>query len=172
MRILAVLSLAICASAQTSPFTIDQVLGFSFPTDLTAAPVGGKVAWVSNTRGVRNILVAEPPLYQARKITSYTADDGQELQQLRWTPDASAIVYVRGGTANPESNPKGVSEEVCIAALDQTSPRRIGEGHDPAVSPRGDHIAFIRGGQVWWSKAPDAPVPAFHARGSASRPTW
>jgi len=172
MRVLAVLSLAICAFAQTSPFTIDQVLGFSFPTDLTAAPVGGKVAWVSNTRGVRNILVADPPLYQARKITTYTADDGQELQQLRWTADASAIVYVRGGAANPESNPKGVSEEVWIAALDGTSPRRIGEGHDPAISPRGDHIAFIRGGQVWWSKALDAPVPAFHARGSASRPTW
>jgi dipeptidyl aminopeptidase/acylaminoacyl peptidase len=172
MRILAVLSLAICASAQTPPFTIDQVLAFSFPTDLTASPVGGRVAWVSNTRGVRNILVAEPPLYQARKITTYTADDGQELQQLRWTPDASAIVYVRGGAANPESNPKGASEEVWTAALDGTSPRRIGEGHDPAVSPKGDHIAFIRGGQVWWSKTPDAPAPAFHARGSASRPTW
>ena len=116
---------AFCAFAQSAPFTLDQVMGFSFPTELTAAPAGGKVAWVANTRGVRNIMMAEPPRYDAHKITAYTADDGQELQQLRWTPDANAIVYVRGGTANPDSNPKGVSEDVWIAGLDHSADRKI-----------------------------------------------
>jgi hypothetical protein len=31
-----------------------------FPTDLTAAPSGGRVAWVSSNSGVPNILIAEP----------------------------------------------------------------------------------------------------------------
>jgi hypothetical protein len=110
MRWLPALLFSIAASAQPAPFTLDQALGAAFPTELTAAPSGGKVAWVSNARGVRNIMLAEPPAYQARKITNYAQDDGQELQDLRWTPDASAIVYVRGGTANPDLDPSGASE--------------------------------------------------------------
>ena len=77
MRWLPALLFSIAASAQPAPFTLDQVLGAAFPTELTAAPSGGKVAWVSNARGVRNIMVAEPPAYQARKITNYAQDDGQ-----------------------------------------------------------------------------------------------
>ncbi|MBZ5623656.1 MAG: prolyl oligopeptidase family serine peptidase [Acidobacteriia bacterium] len=177
MRLLAALAFALGASAQQVPFTLDQVLGFSFPTELTAAPAGGKVAWVANARGVRNIVVAEPPRYEARKITAYTEDDGQELQQLRWTPDANAIVYVRGGSANPDLNPVGVSEDVWMAGLDHSAPRKIGEGRDPAISPQGDLIAFTRSGQVWWAPVTKVPGPAsstqaFKARGNCSRPTW
>jgi len=101
MRTLAALTIALAASGATPPFTLDQVLSSAFPTALTAAPAGGKLAWVSNAQGVRNIMLAEPPAYQARKITAYTADDGQEMQSLAWTPDASAIVYVRGDSAKP-----------------------------------------------------------------------
>jgi len=46
MRILPLLAAVCCASAQQSPFTLEQVLSASFPTELTAAPAGGKVAWV------------------------------------------------------------------------------------------------------------------------------
>src|SRR3954454_758759 len=100
MRLLAGLAAVVCACAQRPTFTLDQVLGAPFPSELTAAPSGAKVAWISNARGVRNILVAEAPTWQARKITAYTADDGQELSEPQWTPDASAIVYVRGMGAN------------------------------------------------------------------------
>src|SRR5664280_74592 len=135
MRILNVLAITLSAYAQQPPFTLDQVLSSRFPTALTAAPAGGKVAWVSNARGVRNIMVAEPPGYQARKITAYTADNGQEMGNLVWTPDASAIVYVRGDGANrageypnPALDPNGVAQDVWIVALDGAAPRKIGEG--------------------------------------------
>ncbi|HLK66441.1 MAG TPA: prolyl oligopeptidase family serine peptidase [Bryobacteraceae bacterium] len=174
MRILAGLLLAACGCAQTAPFTIDQILGFSFPTDLTAAPVGGKVAWVSNLRGVRNIMVAEPPRYAARALTDFQKDDGQEIQQLRWTADAHAIVYVHGGSANPDLNPSGVSEEVWIATLDRTTPRKLGEGYDPAVSPRGERIAFVRSGQLVVGAIDDLPGKSVvvKARGNCSHPRW
>ena len=166
MRILAVLAIALGASAQQPPFTLDQVLSSAFPTELTAAPAGGKVAWVSNAKGVRNIMLAEPPGYQARKITAYTADDGQEMGNLAWTPDASAIVYVRGDSANrageypnPALDPNGAEQDLWIVALDGSAPRKIGEGHSPAVSPRGDRVAFIRNGQLWW-----APIDGKDAR--------
>ncbi len=185
MRIVSVFAVAVCAAAQQAPFTLDQVLSASFPSELTASPAGGKVAWVSNSRGVRNIMVAEPPAYQARKITPYTEDDGQELQELRWLPDASAIVYVRGGSANgrgeipnPALNPAGASEDVWTVALDGSAPRKIGEGNSPAVSPqvslKGGRVVFVRRGQLWMAPL-DGKSDAsqlFKARGDCRRPVW
>src|SRR3954453_23557608 len=98
VRAVAVIVLSACASAQ-APFTIEQVLSAPFPSDLVASSTG-KLAWVSNARGVRNILVAEPPQYATHTVTSYTADDGQEISQLRWTPDGASIVFTRGGILN------------------------------------------------------------------------
>jgi dipeptidyl aminopeptidase/acylaminoacyl peptidase len=174
-------SLAIAVSAQQVPFTMQQVLSASFPTELTAAPAGAKVAWFSGSGGARNIMVAEPPAYQARKVTNYTQDDGQELSQLRWTPDASTIVYVRGQGANsvgqhpnPTLDVKGVEQSVWAVGLDGSAPRKIGEGTAPAVSPRGERIAFVRQGQVWWAPADGktaAPQP-FHTRGECADPVW
>ena len=174
MRLPAVLSIALCAAAQQPSFTLSQALGAAFPSELTAAPAGGKVAWVSNARGVRNILVAAPPRYEGRPVTAYSEDDGQEIRQLAWMPDASAIVYVRGGTANPALNPKGVSQDVWMVALDGSTPRRVGAGASPAVSPRGDRIAFLHDGQNWWAP-PDGKTPAapaFRARGECVRMAW
>jgi hypothetical protein len=65
---------AISATAEQRPFTLDQMLGFSFPCDLTAAPAGARVAWVSNVCGVRNVMVAEPPRYQVRGLTKLYAE--------------------------------------------------------------------------------------------------
>src|SRR5215475_13367847 len=125
MKLLAALAAAVlCAGAQQPSFTLDQVLSAAFPTELTASPSGAKVAWVSNARGVRNILVAEAPEYRARAITAYTNDDGQELSGLSWLPDASAIVYVRGDGANPEHDPHGAAATVWIVALGGGAPRK------------------------------------------------
>jgi dipeptidyl aminopeptidase/acylaminoacyl peptidase len=179
VRAAAGLLLACGLSAQT--FTIDQILSSAFPTELKAAPVGAKVAWVSNARGVRNILVAEPPGYQARKITNYAEDDGQELSDLQWTSDAGAIVYVRGEgpnrageSPNPAIDPRGAQQEVWIVALDGSAPRKIGEGDAPAVSPKGNRVVFARRGQLWWASldGKNAPEQLFQARGREQRPTW
>src|SRR5215469_12105451 len=87
---------AVCAAyaGGQSSFTLEQVLSAPFPAELVCAPRGGKVAWVFNARGARNVWVAVPPDYRGHSLTAYTADDGQEISQLEWTPDARAIVYV------------------------------------------------------------------------------
>ena len=41
-------------------FTIEQALSAPFPTDLVAAPVKDRFAWVYNAEGKRNIWIAEP----------------------------------------------------------------------------------------------------------------
>src|SRR5262252_9148286 len=80
------------AAAPPGPraFTLEQVLAEPFPTDLTAAPNDGRVAWVANARGVRNIWLAEPPDHKGRAVTAYTEDDGQEIGDLEFTPDGKA----------------------------------------------------------------------------------
>ena len=167
--------------AQQPAFTLEQVLGAAFPSSLTASPAGGKVAWVSNVRGVRNIMMAAPSDYQGRAVTAYTADDGQELDDLQWMPDGAAIVYTRSDGANgageypnPALDPQGAEQAVWIVTLDGTTPRRIGEGNSPEVSPRGDWILFLRHGQIWWVPADGKAQPAqvFKTRGACQRPVW
>ena len=174
-------ALAVGVEAQPAHFSIDQALGSAFPTHLTAAPADGKVAWVSNARGVVNIMVAEPPDYHARKLTNYTEDDGQDIVELRWTPDARGLVYVRGEgpngsgeTPNPTLDPKGTEQTIWIVDSDGSAPRRLGEGNSIAVSPRGDRVAYVRRGQLWWvplSGKAD-PTQPFHTRGRLSEPVW
>lgn len=149
-------------------------MGFAFPTELTAAPAGNKVAWVENRRGVRNIMVAEAPGYRARAVTAYTEDDGNDLTDLAWTPDGSAIFYTRGTGANPALNPKGTEEALWTVSLNGAAPRRIAQGRSAAVSPRGDRIAFVFGGKIWSAPVDGSapPGPAFVARGDCDRLRW
>jgi dipeptidyl aminopeptidase/acylaminoacyl peptidase len=181
MRILLTLLAAGCAWAQPPAFTLDQVLGASFPSSLAASPAGAKVAWVANVRGVRNIMAAAPPDYQGRAVTPYTSDDGQDLDGLQWTPDGAAIVYTRSDGANrageypnPALDPNGTEQAVWIVALDGSAPRRIGEGHSPAVSPLGGQILFLRRGQLWWAPVDGKTPPSqvFKTRGTCQRAVW
>jgi dipeptidyl aminopeptidase/acylaminoacyl peptidase len=177
----AFLGVAFCASAAPGPFTLDQVLGSAFPTHLTAAPMGGKVAWVSNARGVINIMVAEPPAYVAHKITDYTLDDGQDIVELCWTPDARAIVYVRGEgpnraheIPNPALNPLGEKQGIWMVSLDGSLPRSIGTGNSVAISPRGNRVAYISGEKLWWVPIGEKPRAnqLLQVRGQARTPVW
>ena len=156
-----------------------------FPADLTAAPAGAKAAWVFNARGSRNIWVAEAPAdggkYVARQLTNYSGDDGQDVGELAWLPDASALVYVRGGDLedggaypNPRSLPQGVEQDVWLIPLSGGAPELLGEGHSPAVSPQGTGVAFICKGQVWLAKINPTGKAAqlIHGEGQAKSLRW
>jgi dipeptidyl aminopeptidase/acylaminoacyl peptidase len=167
--------------AQQSPVTIDRLMSPPFPDGLVAAPAGGAVAWVFNDRGARNIWIASGPEYRGTALTTYVGDDGQEITDLHWTPDGKSIVYVRGGDANgrgeypnPVSVPAGVEQDVWVVSIAGGAPRRIGEGHSPAVSPKGDRVAFIRHREIWWASLADtsAAEQLVHARGGAGTLRW
>jgi dipeptidyl aminopeptidase/acylaminoacyl peptidase len=168
-------------AAGREPFTLEQVMGAPFPTGLVAAPAGGKVAWVFNARGTRNVWVAEAPAYRGRPLTAYAEDDGQDLFGLQWAPDGRRLVYVRGGEEemggeypNPRSRPRGAEQAVWVAALDQGPPRSLGEGHSPQVSPRGDRVAFLKKGQLWWAPLDGSAAarPLVQVRGTCTSPRW
>jgi dipeptidyl aminopeptidase/acylaminoacyl peptidase len=163
------------------PFTLEQVMSRPFPESLTAAPAGGGLAWLVNAKGARNVWTASPPSYKGRQATAYTQDDGQAINELAWTPEGKTLIYVRGGdfdrnaeAPNPRSNPEGVEQAVYAVPIAGGEPRRLGEGRAPAVSPKGDRVAFLNKGQIWWVAlaGSEKPAQAVHARGDAHSLRW
>ncbi|MEP6769205.1 MAG: prolyl oligopeptidase family serine peptidase [Acidobacteriota bacterium] len=181
VALLSVLFASMTAAAAAVPFTLEQVLSAPFPSELVAAPAGGGVAWVFDARGARNIWTAGPPEYRGRRVTAYRDDDGQEISDLAFTSDGKTIVYVRGGDANrngdipnPSLSPEGAEQAVFAVETSGGAPRKLAEGHSPAVSPRDGRVAFVSKGQVF-SVPPgesEKPAPLFKARGDAASLRW
>ena len=178
--VLAFLVSCLWSTAQ-QPFTLEQVMSAPFPSELSAAPAGGRFAWVFNNKGARNLWVAAPPDYAAIQISNYPNDDGQEIDQIAWTPDGSKIVYVRGGDfemgrkdPNPASFPQGVSQDIWVVPATGGEPQKIATGHSPAVSPKGDAVAYILKGQVWIARLNGDAKPAqlIHALGNEGNLQW
>ena len=167
------------------PLTMAQIASAPFPYDLTASPTDGTVAWVYNERGARNVWIAQRGQhggYSARRLTPYTADDGNVISSLAWNGNGKTLFYTRGGVwwngelpVNPMSLPGGPrSGAVWAVSLTGGAPRRIGEGTMPAPSPKGDVVVFLHGGQPWAGPADgDAkPAPLFIDRGRVGSLTW
>ncbi len=161
-----VISLGVPVAA-VAQFTIDQVRSYPYPTELAAS--GARIAWAFNEQGRRNIFVAEGPTFTARQLTKYERDDGQELSSVALSADGRWVVYVRGGDhgsnwddalpVNVGSNPVPPKVQIFSAAFDGGDPKALGDGDEPAISPRGDIVAFIKGGQIW-SAPIDGSAPA------------
>jgi dipeptidyl aminopeptidase/acylaminoacyl peptidase len=172
-------SLAFCASG--GRFSLEQVLSAPFPSEISAAPKGGAVAWVLNQHGARNVWLADAPAYSGRSVTNYRDDDGQQIAQLTWTPDGHSVLFVRGGDfeeggddPNPASLPQGVEQAIWIAPVSGGAPRKITEGSNPSVSPSGDRLVFLRKGQIWSIGLEEGAKPAqlIHSKGEAQELRW
>src|SRR5215471_11708401 len=130
--------LAWVAFSQAQPLTVEEVISSPFPSGLTSAAHGNRVAWVFDVRGVRNVWVAEGPdsARNARQLTHYGADDGQPIASLRLTPDGKTVVYALGSelneaqeSANPLSWAIGARQQVFAFDIDagKAEPRRLGD---------------------------------------------
>ncbi len=161
--------------------TIEQITSAPFAQSLAAAEGAAVIAWVHNTKGVRNVWVAGGPGYAGRQLTGFTEDDGQEIDDVALAPDGKTVFFVRGGAPNrrgeipnPTSDPAGQEQLVWRASVAGGGPIRVGAGTGPMVSPKGDWVAFLRAGQVWVAPvaAPGDPKQLFKARGSAGDLAW
>ncbi len=182
------------AQPTTSALSIDTLMATPFPTDLVAAPAGGRVAWVSSNSGVHNILVTDPApapatdkflagriVHKWRAVTTYQGDDGLWITGLKWTSDGKTLVYVRGDGANRQGespNPAqlqdGTEQAVLAVNIDGGAPKRLGLGNGPVPSPRGQRVAWVQRGQIWSADlgTTDPPARLVNARGNASGLEW
>jgi dipeptidyl aminopeptidase/acylaminoacyl peptidase len=156
--------------------TLDQLLSYPYVSGLVASDKGDRFAWVENLRGVRNLWSAGATDSKPRRLTHYTADDGQELTQLTFSPDGSELLYVRGGdhdenwpaqgnlAPNPDNSPSEAKVTIwSISVTDPAStPAQVAEGDSPALSS-GGQLAYIKDAQIW-----TAPLP--HAKNAAGKP--
>lgn len=164
----------LAAMPRSGTFSLEQILASPFASELTGSPSGGHVAWISYDRGMRNIWVASHPDYRPRQLTIYEADDGQEIRQLTFTPGGGAILYVRGGSANPLSSRDSEKQAIWIVNINGGNARRLSEGNTPTIAHRGEQVAFLRRGEVWMvTLEGDAPAERlFDVRGRASSLRW
>jgi hypothetical protein len=153
-----VVAMAWSVVAQSQGFTIQQVKSLPFPNALVSAARGARIAYALNEQGRRNVWVADGPTWTARRLTSYMADDGQELTSLSISADGRYVVYVRGGEhdANWEGPPPNPASSTVAPVVQIWSvpfaggvPKRIADGDAPVISPNSDVVAFIRERGVW-----------------------
>jgi dipeptidyl aminopeptidase/acylaminoacyl peptidase len=161
--------------------TLEALLAAPFPSEIAAAPAGGRVAGVQNAKGARNVWIASIPDVTRKPLTTYTGDDGQDITNLTWSPDGRTVLYVRGGGPNRQGeipNPALAPEsaEQAIWAVDATAasaPRKLAQGSSPAVAPNGE-VAYLSRGQVWSTSmaAGGKPAALFTIRGQARDLQW
>src|SRR6185369_10238237 len=121
--------------SSTKPdFSLEQVMSSPFPTALTSAAKANRIAWVFDSRGERNVWVADAPEFAARQVTHYQGDDGQDIFAVKLTPDGKTVVFARGSEvsseghiANPTSETKEPKQQVWAADVETGKTRLLGD---------------------------------------------
>ncbi len=157
----AVLALGLVSGARAAPPSdLAAALSYAYPQDLVADRAGDAIAWTRNDRGARNVFVARAPDFTPRQITHNTADDGQEITGIAFSPDGSRLVWVRGGDHDAnwpaegglEPNPAAATEEPKVTIWTAPSaggePVKVAEGDFPTISAKGV-LAYVSGHQVF-----------------------
>jgi len=174
-------------------FTVEQLLGAPFPTQLTAAAHGSRIAWVFSQRGAQNVWIADGPKFTPRQVTHYFGDTGQPIASLRLSPDGSSVVYARGTevngeqrSANPWHDPKQPKQQVWIIPIAGGDPHLLGEMgceaegcEDIQLSPDGRWAVWEAKRELWIDStavsgkaAPAAAKQLTDLRSSVSSPRW
>ena len=102
----------------------------------------------------------------SRQITEYASDDGQEIEDLAWSPDAKSMVYVRGGSSdNPEKiapNPAHIprAPSRMYGSFDSMAARRASsvKATRRPFSPSGDTVTWFQKGEIWYENPGDLGV--------------
>ena len=96
MKKLSLLSLLLISiGAWSQPLTLEKIKSYPFPTELTTASQGSRIAWALDEQGKRNVYVAEGPDFKPRRLTNYLQDDGQEITSLSVSANGQWVVFAQ-----------------------------------------------------------------------------
>jgi len=172
------------------PFTIDQILSYSFSYGLASAKKADRIAWLEFEQGKRTVYTAAAPDFKPVRLANFMDDDGTDLTSLSISDDGSAVVFVRGSdpnragwVANPSQFPDGSEQAIWAVRPREAKPFRLTAGASPALSPDGKWVVFAKDGQIRGvavqpavKKTPgsndDELKPLFRTWGTNSNPRW
>lgn len=172
------------------PFTIEQILSYSFSYGLASAKKADRIAWLEFEEGKRNVYTAAAPDFKPVRLTNFMDDDGTDLTSLSISDDGSAVVFVLGSNpnragwvANPSQFPDGSEQAIWAVRPREAKPFRLTAGASPALSPDGKWVVFAKDGQIYGvavqpalKKTPSTTdeelKPLFRTWGTNSNPRW
>lgn len=175
--------------AQKPGFTVEQVMSSPFPTALTSAAKATRISWVFNSKGERNVWIADAPDFAGRQVTHYQGDDGQDIFAVTLTPDGKTVLFARGSeisseghVANPTSEIKEPKQQVWAADVESGKQRLIGDMgcneedcEDIQLSPDGQWVVWVGAKHHLWIAGVSGEKPArqlTELRGEESEPQW
>ncbi|MEO7735569.1 MAG: prolyl oligopeptidase family serine peptidase [Kofleriaceae bacterium] len=178
---------ALSATARAEP--LEDWLSAPHTSSLVAAPHGGRIAFVMNRRGVRNVYVADAPAYRPRQVTRYAQDDGRMISALTLTPDGKTAVFAYGnepsetGNVNPTGDVAGRSQSILAVELATGTSQVLAEGvegrcGDPSgctelsVSSDGVHVAIVGERALRIATLGGGKPVTLALRGSAASAAW
>lgn len=157
-----------------------EALALPVASGLVGARDVPRFAWVENAAGVRSIWLATRG-QSARRLTTFTDDDGQQLYGLAFSNDGASLAFVRGGDEefpdeedlpNTGAAPLTPNQQVFVVPAEGGTPLEIGQGHSPVFSPEGGRLAFTRRGEIWlWTRGGEARRIA-RVNGEVGRLSW
>ncbi|MBC7975513.1 MAG: PD40 domain-containing protein, partial [Myxococcales bacterium] len=168
---------------------LEDWLGAPHTSNLVAAPRGGRIAFVMNRRGLRNVYVADAPDYRPRQVTRYTQDDGRMISALTLTPDGKTALFAYGngpsqiGHGNPTADVAGRSQSILALDLATGKSQVVadaleGRCGDPngctelAISSDGVHVAITGQRGIRVATLGSGKPLTLEIRGGAGSPAW
>jgi dipeptidyl aminopeptidase/acylaminoacyl peptidase len=125
-------------------------------------------------QGKRNIFLAKSPDWEGRKATSFGEDDGQEIDQLAWSKDGTALYFVRGGdfelgreNPNPAFSSSKPDQSIWILPVDGLSAKKMAEGNSPETCNDNSAVYYVKEGKIWSVSANSPAKELVHVNGAA-----
>ena len=151
---LLVLIITNSSSAQT--YSLENILGAPYCSDLTKSKSDRYIAWVSNQKGVRSIMLARGPHFTPEALFSSGEDDGQIIRNLTFDPSDTYLYFVNGsGTnrsgevANPGSYLNYPSTKLWRIRLSDGSVKDVGPWTSFKISPDGTYFISWKGNTLY-----------------------
>jgi dipeptidyl aminopeptidase/acylaminoacyl peptidase len=185
--LVAMLPAASAAQVPSHPSIAD----FMSPPDVSevvAAKKADRIAWLSYERGMRNAYSAVGPAFTPVKLTNFTEDNGIEISNIEISDDGSLVVFQRGTPpnrvgwiANPTHDPKGQERAIWAARSTGGAAWRVAEGGNPALSPDGRYVLFVKDSQIYRARVVQGAgvsamdkglTPFIRAWGQQTTPVW
>jgi dipeptidyl-peptidase 4 len=149
VRLLALFLLAATLEVAAEPLTIERLVDSPAITGTAPSAVSWSadnrhLAFLWNTAGLpgREIWIVSGDGTQLRSFTTPTTP-AQGVSEFAWTPDSSAIVFLRGGEVWRKSVTAGADRLERVATVGR------GDAANLAVSPDGTYASFLKDGDLW-----------------------